>query len=545
MEPSKHFDEHIKRAMENLQPDGSGAWDLFEQKLEQAEMTEADDLFRQRLGQFEVPAVPGGWEAMEQLIEADEADEAAEVIEQEAGLDNLVQEKLSNLEVPFQNKHWAIMARRLEAEFALRKQIYRHKIAEVALVALILLTFVRFMPVAEELYQPVADVNSQMKVEQPNEPPTSQGQSGNSIVNEESAGQSEVLNSPITSNEVKTKTSGESLLNESVDASDIESSDEPQLASTLDEVSAVSNLKEVSQGPLSSIYHVQSPIDRFVERANRQQSLLMAQMGNSPEALAILSPNRLDTDFDWEEMPALATAPFLKKKQLRFSIFTTTDINYVTTPPDQLSVFDTTVATSAHATLGAGYGGGILVSWKKDKTEFQTGGIYSFKRYMPNTPTFLFKTLNYYVKEDFNGIQLDILQVPFNVNYHMKDRGNWRFYGAAGVAGNFVTTSVYEIEKEETEIFNDPFSAPAGPDDFRSIRHEKEFPDGLADGGSLRDNLYFSVNFGLGVERYVSPKWVVFFQPNYQHFIFTDGVGTNRDKIYTTSFHLGTKFSLK
>ena len=126
-------------------------------------------------------------------------------------------------------------------------------------------------------------------------------------------------------------------------------------------------------------------------------------------------------------MPIVETALFKKKNALRFSIFTTTDFNYVKTPPDQLSVFDTLVKTAPNTTLASGYGGGVQISFKKDRWEFMTGGQYSFKRYIPNTPVFIFNTVNYYIKEDFNGIQLDIIQIPFNLNYHFKDRGKWRF----------------------------------------------------------------------------------------------------------------------
>jgi hypothetical protein len=198
--------------------------------------------------------------------------------------------------------------------------------------------------------------------------------------------------------------------------------------------------------------------------------------------------------------------------------------------------------------LASGYGGGITVSWKKDKWEFQTGGIYSFKRYIPNTPVFLFETVNYYIREEFNGVQLDILQVPLNVAYHFKNEGKWRFYGNIGTSGHFITSSVYEIKTNRTPSFSNfaMLPTPAGlPDDDKSIREEKEFPDGLIDGGSIHGNFYVTANLGLGIERFVSPRWSVFFQPNYQHHLLTDGIGVNGEKLYNLSFYLGTKVSLK
>lgn len=86
---------------------------------------------------------------------------------------------------------------------------------------------------------------------------------------------------------------------------------------------------------------------------------------------------------------------------------------------------------------------------------------------------------------------------------------------------------------------------PSSPDDNRSIRQEKEFPEGLFDGGSLRDNYYLTANLGLGAERFLSSKWSIFLQPNYQHYLMSEGIGVNKDKFYTFSIYLGTKFSLK
>lgn len=271
-----------------------------------------------------------------------------------------------------------------------------------------------------------------------------------------------------------------------------------------------------------------------------------ANFGNA-ELLASLNPQPVKSKFAWE-MPQLPQLIFEKERELRFSIFTSTDISYVLTPPNKYSVFDTLVATDQDTTLASGYGGGILVNWKKDKWEIQTGGIYSFKRYIPNTPVFLFETVNYYIREEFNGVQLDQLQVPLNVNYHFKNQGKWRFYGIAGASGHFITASVYEIETKRTPSFNNfaILPPPAGlPADDKSIRQEKEFPDGLFDGGSIHDNFYLTANVGLGMERFVSPRWSVFFQPNYQHTLLTDGIGVNNDKFYTFSFYLGTKVSLK
>ena len=306
------------------------------------------------------------------------------------------------------------------------------------------------------------------------------------------------------------------------------------------------NLKILSKTALSS-FEQDSGADAIITAFDdKQQKLLTVDKKQkpNPKALASLPVSAIDSKFAWE-LPNVKIGEGKKQSDLRFSIFTTTDLNYVTTPPNQIEVSGKSHQTEYNETLASGYGGGVTVSWKKGRWEYQTGGIYSFKRYIPNTPIFIFETLNFYVREDFNGIQLDIFQVPLNAHYHFKNKGKWRMYATLGSSANFVTSTVYEIDREEQAL---SLSAPPETtvaDDQKSISTDLGLPSGLADGGHLRDNFYMSANIGLGLERYLSPKWTVFFQPNYQHFIMSKGIGTNMDKIYTTSFHLGTKFNLK
>jgi hypothetical protein len=253
---------------------------------------------------------------------------------------------------------------------------------------------------------------------------------------------------------------------------------------------------------------------------------------------AQLVGNKAGLDF-----PILKSIPADKPRQVRFSLFASSDLNYVFTPTTNLDVFDTLVRVNNDTAFALGYGGGILASFKMNRWEVQTGGVYSFRRYAPNTPKFTIETVGYYISEDFKGIQQDLLQVPLNVQYHFKNTGNWRFYGLAGASGYFITNVVYEIAFKREPTF--ALMAPPSGDETRTLRDEKEFPQGLLDGGSFSDNFYLAANLGLGVERFISPRWSLFFQPNYHHYLLSQGVGTNKDKFYTLSFHLGTKVSLK
>lgn len=534
MKTDKHLNENIKKAMENLEvPITSDAWKAFEERLE-GEVVNNDQLLDkvvcEKLENLEVPLEANGWTLMQQMIEAEET---AEILESEATLDNVIYDKISNYQAPYRHHHWQLMAQRLEQEFSLRYKLYKYKVAEAALMMLLLLTIIRFLPLLETTQPkhstneaaPPTEFTPEIRTEKNQQPDTEPVTYEPSIP---------VAAAPSTPTGSSLKAAKEEA---SIQPASTETGSFFYIGSALDLLPAwsLNSISSLSNASLAEVAAEKKVFD-IVQKAPAHEfaSGLLAQK-SSPVA----------SRFAWE-VPQVAHQLPGKKRDLRFSIFTNTDVNYVFTPPNKLSVFDTLVATDPDTTAASGYGGGVLVSWKKGRWEFQTGGVYSFKRYIPNTPIFLFQTVNYYIREDFHGIQLDILQVPVNLQYHFVDSGKWRVYGLGGISNHFVTSSVYQIKYRRIPAFTaSMIPIPSSPDDNRSIRQEKEFPEGLFDGGSLRDNYYLTANLGLGAERFLSSKWSIFLQPNYQHYLMSEGIGVNKDKFYTFSIYLGTKFSLK
>ncbi len=561
MNTEKHLDEQVRQALEKLQARfNDHAWEAFEQRLDQDAAADGpsqpaadspfDEVISSKLTQLQVPLANGDWSQMEKMIEAEET---AEQLENEAVVDDLVFEKFEKFEVAFQPHHWQMMTHRLEEEFFFRYHLLRCKAAEAALMLLLLLTIVHYSPLLNNSQAQHKSDSSKLTLPQvpsaksleiitptsPQEPPV-EVKATRPIA--AAVTPKKAFVPPAAS---KTK----------------QPADEQSIANTIPPVFALNNLSDnetsiktlppIGAGAVASMSSPATLLEsmtqqRFLKNSLATPSMTNANLGIAP-LIASLDAQPVQSSFAWEVLQ-LPEFIFEKSHQLRFSIFTSTDATYVITPPNKYSVFDTLVAVDADTTLASGYGGGIMVSWKKNKWEIQTGGIYSFKRYIPNTPAFLFETVNYYIREEFNGVQLDILQVPFNISYHLKNEGKWRVYGNVGASGHFITSSVYEIETDRTPSFSNFAMLPITdglPDDDKSIREEKKFPDGLFDGGNIHDNLYFTANFGIGMERFVSPRWSVFFQPNYQHHFLTDGIGVNGEKLYNFSFYLGTKVSLK
>ncbi len=556
MGPNKqHIDKVIREKLEGLEAGyDPGSWDLLAHRMDFDAQQAVDGFFKNRLENIGAAIPPNDWDAFEKVLDANESTESSEAENQ---FDDVAYEKLNDLEASFRQHHWSLMAKRLEEEFSIRHQLYRYKVAEIVLMALLLLTVFRFMPLLEKWQQPAVSSDLHPPVEQPQrnisaDPTTAASYLSMNMESEDAATGNTVTFTAKKHHLLKSK-KGHALIPSVLSGSPLQalkntSSDTGDGLTTTssgwatDPVNPLPAKKLTLQPPHSES---QSRVAEITSKKLKQQQFLAAKRHPASKPLATLPIEKVSASFAWE-LPAVKTIPARKKNDLRFSIFTTTDVNYVTTPPDQISVFGEPVQTGYNETLASGYGGGVNISFKRNRWEYQTGGIYSFKRYIPNTPIFIFETLNFYIKEDFNGIQLDIFQVPLNALYHFKNSGKWRLYASAGVSAHFVTSTIYEFDVQK-ESLNPPTEGNrnSSPDDTKSIKQQKDFPDGLLDGGQLQDNFYMSANIGLGAEYYLSPKWTIFFQPNYQHFMMSGGIGTNRDKIYTTSLYLGTKFNLK
>jgi hypothetical protein len=546
MKQNNHLEEQIRKALENLEASyDPGSWGMLEQRLDDAingdSPANTDELIARRLGGLQVPFQLSDWDAMEQLLDAEQA---IEQIEKDAApVDNVAYDKLHRLEVPFQQSHWQLMAKRLEEEFSLRAKLYRYKVMEAALLLLLLLTIIRFLPLAEDIFQNKVEdlpMDSAPAIT-PDRTTTPSSQ--------------KIIPTPINDNQIPfgqptAQASEKSKASTSHSTyADATTGDEvpPASKTHFTEESSWSGHKGLTNMPLTpssiSSLHGDQTLATALSKKNSVENSEPISL-KSEHLLAIPETSPLQAE-KTATLPLLKTIPQTAQKTLRFSIFSTVDYNYVYTPAAKLNILGENIYTDSDTTAASGYGGGILVSLKTGKWEYQTGGIYSFKRYIPNTPVFLFETVKYYIEEDFNGIQLDLLQLPLNVHYHFKDNGKWRLYAMGGTSANFITSSVYEIKLRRVPTFAAAAAAPDPDDPKKTIRKQKDFPDGIFDGGSLDDNFYMTANIGLGIERFVSPRWSLFFQPNYQHYLLSKGIGTNKDKIYLMSFYLGTKVSLK
>ena len=518
MKANSRMDEWVRARLENLEVKYDPAtWELLALRMDAATPS-FDEAIADKLGNVEVNTSAASWEAMEKRLDIEEA---AETIENEAALDEVIYEKLHNYSVPLRESHWKRMAQRLESEFVLRKRILQQKTAELVLMALLLMTLIRFEPLLLQntrafagRHHPVTELTKAQEASTDDD--KAQPSSDAATTSQDFTG--------------------------SVPPGSHHSSVQDNRSSS----TAIAN-KERHQTELNTPTPL--PYRAMKEWATQPEANEL-----SVNPAGVFNTENFDLlSNDFENVESRTTSalilPSVKKLpapiEVRFSLLSTVDYNIVATPADRFEFQGTQIRTDDDTTAASGYGGGILVDFKSKRWAFQTGGIYSFKRYIPNTPALLFQTVDYYVKEDFHGIQQDIFQIPLTLNYYFKNTGNWRMYGGIGIAGHFITSSVYEFRYTYTPTFNLVPPNPPAEGSTPSLKEEKNFPKGLLDGGRLSENLYLTANLSLGIERYLSGRTSIFLQPNYQHYLLEKGIGTNKDKLYTFSLFLGARVGLK
>ncbi|RMG81472.1 MAG: hypothetical protein D6714_12915 [Bacteroidetes bacterium] len=509
----KHFDDKIRKSLEDLSPElDPDSWELLAQKLaaqdilhpEETEDALLDELVISGLSGLSASVPPSNWDSFEQKLNAAEAQELEEI-------DDLVSEKLRRLEVPYEPSHWQLMLRRIESELTLRGKLYKYKVAELALMLLLIFTIINLRPLD---HFPV-----QFKL---NPAPAAPAPSPNATL------PPEIVPQPAPTPQKLMPVADNQLPPASPEGASValarKTEAQPQTRNNTPPPGSLQN-------PMALVQSDSEKNDPAVKK-EANPPITVPMVGS----LVAMEIQTLETD---ENPDFQLPFPQIEKKKptWRVSIYTASDINKVETP------FDQTFGLPAYTSTAGGYGGGINISMKMNKWAFETGGLYSFKRYIPQPYTDKPFQPSSLFTEDFKGVQLDILQVPFNVQYHFVNHGKWRFYVLGGASLHMLLSPVYELER--TWIVP-PMPTPLLEGDCDTcLPSVKEFPKGLLDGGSFKENSYGTLNIGAGLERYLNPRWNIFVQPTYQHYITKEGVGPNDDKIYSMSIFIGAKVSLK
>jgi hypothetical protein len=188
----------------------------------------------------------------------------------------------------------------------------------------------------------------------------------------------------------------------------------------------------------------------------------------------------------------------------------------------------------------SGFHLGFLLSEGAKRLETGFGFIYAHKEYNAPRVTFIQGSLrDGYTTEQLQKIQLNLLQIPVFTRYNIVHKENWRLYASLGATAQVTLSANYYIVHPG---FFPTSVALTGK--TNSVYQNLE--EGLMQGGTLIDNVYLSMDMGVGAEKMVSPRTSIFVQSSYQSFVghVSKGIGPYNDRISTVSFQSGVRINL-
>jgi len=188
----------------------------------------------------------------------------------------------------------------------------------------------------------------------------------------------------------------------------------------------------------------------------------------------------------------------------------------------------------------SGFHIGFLLSEGAKRLETGFGFIYAHKEYNAPRVTFIQGSLrDGYTTEQLQKIQLNLLQIPVFTRYNIVHKENWRLYASLGATAQVTLSSNYFIV--HPGFFP---SSVALTGKTNSVYQNLE--EGLMQGGTLIDNVYLSMDIGVGAEKMISPRTSLFAQSSYQSFVghVSKGIGPYNDRISTVSFQSGVRINL-
>ncbi len=532
------FDANVASNLVNI--DASAAdWDSFVEKLDDAESQDPFDAIIAAGLTSAAANAAADWGSFEEMLDAAEA---ADLTTDDNILDQKAQQKLEDYEVPYAPENWSLMRERIREEFSLRRKLIRYRVAEISVMILAIFTLFNYLP-KNELGNLMIIEQVKERIKQKVSPQKTQ----------EAALQSAPIASAKKIN--KAETNGDISLD--VLSQEIKTN----YVATGDAISIYAGPKVKTFSPLSVL---ETPLDVSdnvklkasvaitVEEIEEEKKGLFAWMRKDDEPESEINKDKTIKSFLLEALESKKTEELssneeevlqaskvkLEHKNVRLGMFTSADLYGVYAPYDRFFNY------SPGTAYGANMGGGILLDFQKNRLHIVTGGAYMPKYYQPSHGDEVvgsFETA--YVREDLEEIKLDIVHIPLDFRYDFVQGTKWRFYGVAGAAFNIVLETAYDIEKEIL-VVNKDADATVAITSESTILDRKRFQEGLTEGGGLPENTFLTAQLGLGVERFVTQRWSIFFEPIYQQQFSGMGIGPNENSFRTVSLRLGAKATM-
>ena len=539
------FDKIIKDALQDFgKASKPGDWSLFSERVAREVDSDPEDVFdsliREKLTHYEAPYQPAHWDQFSHELDASLHDHYAEELDQH------IQSSLRNFEVPYAPETWSRLEEKLIAHRYYIRRLYLTKSLEVAALVLFLFTFYRYWPVYQDFFQtrdfeiPVASspVNTGTEKQELRNDASIAPESvvADAVHESVGTGLENTVRMPVNS----TPTAG--IRQSSTQRTSI---DGPLQVTT-------NNFSSVAEAESHDLNRQRKLLDRTLELPSEDQAMPVIQPALESEVAdavhrdplasfaALREPSAFNFAQSSENAIHLSAYENERKQRVpkRISMFGTMDINHAL-----LSAFklNDKVNFNEKEVTNLGHGAGVSIVFDYGKVELETGVQYNNIQNDPNTqvkvgtPTIGIEDFDYYL------IDWDVIKLPLNVNYKLKDEGRVQYYASFGVDLNIVANATYYYSAPPITAFRvpDPNDA-AGRNSRNSINRDiQQMQTSLLD--KQKKDAYFNIHVGAGMEYLLTDRHRLFVETAFQQPMLTPSVINEKDRFKTISSKLGAR----
>jgi hypothetical protein len=542
---NKNFDDFIKQSLEHLDGEKYIPMD-WSSMNEQLNTDGLDEVVKGSLENLEGAAfIPMDWNMMESKLDAALSDTEIDPQMDDIYLDAIAYDHLKNMQPAYNHEHWEMMSARLDEEYAYRRKVFVTKLFEAAIILLLVWTAFNYFPnkKANSSKQQLTDTN----LIQNNTNDLSKDLNYQSLLENKSAAAFE--NTISSSNQTNQNKIAEDLvkqnprlitesksINEKAFASGSTlpiSADKITESPSLGHANAISILENNKQKTTALLLEKTLALNKnkiLEEKLIVQISPLPSLMGSFLEMDAFTK--------DHFSLSQLIGKRKLRTHEVFFSMYGSTDLNFV----DSDFYNNNSREWDVYQRYRYGYGGGFALGFQLKRFLIETGVSYNSISYQQRDEARIIGSFaRGYVEEQWNDAELNMVQVPLNIQYSFLVKRKWRVYSLTGVSINMALQNNFNFQLEDQEQTSSRFISV----DESEIANEALLYKGILEGGGFRENSYLTANLGFGLERKFTYRWSLFLQPIYRHHFLIDGIGPNEDRIHSSSIRFGAKVKIR
>ena len=552
---NKKFDDFIKQSLEHL--DGNKYIPMdWSSMNEQLDVDGLDEAMKGSLENLEGAAfVPMDWGMMESKLDAaiaGAADDASAELDpqlEDIYLDAIAYGHLKNMQPAYNHEHWEMMSARLDEEYAYRRKVFVTKLFEAAIVLLLVWTAFNYFPNKKTTpdSRQIAETNHSI-------------QNNTSDHSTDSNDQSPLENETVPAVQKTIHTTNQVNQNEIVEIIENLAHQTPSLivkSNLVNENAIVTTPTPPVSGDNISTSPFLNNVNSISLLENKKQktaslplekTLALNEVEVLKEKLIVqISPlpslmNSL-VKMDEFRKNRFSLSKFIRTKKLRthevfFSMYGSTDINFVNSD----FYNNNERAWDVYQRYRYGYGGGFALGFQLKRFLLETGVSYNFISYQQREEANIIGSFaRGYIEEQWDDAELNMIQVPLNLQYSFLIKRKWRMYSLTGVSINMALQNNFNFQLED----QDHTASRSISLNESDIANEASLYKGIFEGGGLRENSYLTANLGFGLERKFTYRWSLFLQPIYRRHFLIDGIGPNEDRIHSSSVRFGAKVKIR